>query len=175
VPKGYYKAPLDGPKVVHEGTDVTVVATSHSVLEAVRAADVLKEIGCSLEVIDMRVLRPLNTQPIIASVRKTGRLITIDTGFVHYGIGGEIVASVSSAAFHELKAAPMRLGLPDHPTPSSRGLIVGFYPDAQAIVRTACDIVGVDAAKRDAALRSLAEKSKDLPIDVPDPFFKGPF
>lgn len=175
VPEGYYKLPLDGPKVVHEGSDATVVATSHSVLEAVRAADALKEVGCSLEVIDMRVLRPLNTQPIIESVRKTGRLVTIDTGFVHYGIGGEIVASVSSAAFQELKAAPVRLGLPDHPTPSSRGMIPGFYPDAQGIVRTACDVVGIDPAKRDAALKSLAEKSKDLAIDVPDPFFKGPF
>lgn len=175
VPEGYYTRPLDGPKVVNEGTDVTVVATSHSVLEAVRAGNVLKQVGCSVEVVDMRVLRPLNTEPIIRSVRKTGRLITVDTGFVHYGIGGEIVASVSSAAFQELKAAPMRLGLPDHPTPSSRGMIAGFYPDAQGIVRSVCDLVGIADEKRDAALKTLAEQRKDMPIDVPDPFFKGPF
>lgn len=175
VPEGYYKRPLDGPNCVREGIDVTVVATSHSVLEAMRAADVLSEIDCSVEVIDMRVLRPLNTAPIVESVCKTGRLITIDTGFVHYGIGSEIVASVSSAAFQQLKAAPLRLGLPDHPTPSSRGMIEGLYPDARRVVDSVCDLVGVSDQKRETALKVLEEKRKDLPIDVPDPFFKGPF
>ena len=123
VPEGYYKNALDGPRVVREGKDVTIVATSHGVLEAMRAADVLHKIGCSAEVIDMRVLRPLNVAPIVASVRKTGRLVTVDTGFVRFGIGAEILASVMTEAFNALKAAPVRLGLPDHPTPSSRGLI----------------------------------------------------
>ena len=68
VPEGYYKNALDGPRVVREGKDITIVATSHGVLEAMRAADVLHKIGCSAEVIDMRVLRPLNVAPIVASV-----------------------------------------------------------------------------------------------------------
>ena len=135
VPEGYYKNALDGPRVVREGKDVTIVATSHGVLEAMRAADVLHKIGCSAEVLDMRVLRPLNVAPIVTSVRKTGRLVTVDTGFDRFGVGAEIVASVLTEAFDALKAAPVRLGLPDHPTPSSRGLIPGFYPDSQRIVR----------------------------------------
>lgn len=175
VPEGYYKTPLDGPKVVREGKDLTVVATSHAVLEAVRAADVLADIGCSIEVIDMRVLRPLNMAPIVASVGKTGRLITIDTGFVQYGIGAEIVADVTSQAFSALKNAPVRLGLPDHPTPSSRGMIVGFYPDSQRVVREAGKMLGLDSAKVESALKVLDEQRKNLPLDVPDPFFKGPF
>jgi pyruvate/2-oxoglutarate/acetoin dehydrogenase E1 component len=175
VPEGYYKNALDGPRVVREGGDVTIVATSHPVLEAVRAADVLHEIGCSAEVIDMRVLRPLNMAPILASVRKTGRLLTVDTGFVRYGIGGEIVASVTAEAFSALKAAPVRLGLPEHPTPSSRGLVPGFYPDAQRIVREVGKMLGLDRGKVDGVLKSLDEQRKNVPIDVPDPFFKGPF
>lgn len=175
VPEGYYKTPLDGPRVVREGKDVTIVATSHAVLEAIRAADVLREIGCSAEVIDMRVLRPLNMAPIHASVKKTGHLITVDTGFTMYGIGAEIVAAVVGQNFSALKAAPMRLGLPDHPTPSSRGMIAGFYPDSQRIVREVGKMLGIGDDKLQGPLASLDEQRKNLPIDAPDPFFKGPF
>ena len=175
VPEGYYKNALDGPRIVREGKDVTIVATSHGVLEAMRAADVLHKIGCSAEVIDMRVLRPLNVAPIVASVSKTGRLITVDTGFVRFVLGAEIVASVMTEVFDALKAAPVRLGLPDHPTPSSRGLIPGFYPDSQRIVREAGKILALDQVKVDSALKELDIQRKDLQIDQPDPFFKGPF
>jgi pyruvate/2-oxoglutarate/acetoin dehydrogenase E1 component len=175
VPEGYYTQALDGPRVIHPGRDVTVVATAHTVLEAVRAADVLADVGCSVEVIDMRVLRPLNLEPIVASVRKTGRLVTMDTGFVQYGIGAEIVAGVVAQAFDALKVAPARLGLPDHPTPSSRGFIAGLYPDAVRLVGEIGRLVGLDAERTERAIRVLEEKRKALPIDVPDPFFKGPF
>jgi pyruvate dehydrogenase E1 component beta subunit len=175
VPEGYYVTPLDGPRVVHDGSDVTIAATAHTVLEAVRATNALTEIGCSAEVIDLRVLRPLNLDPIVKSVSKTGRLVTLDTGFVQYGIGGEIVAGVTSAAFVALKAAPRRLGLPDHPTPSSRGLVPGYYPDAPRIVRTIGEVLGVDASRIESVVTKLNAQRRDLPIDVPDPFFKGPF
>ena len=175
VPEGYYKNALDGPRVVRAGKDVTIVATSHAVLEAVRAADVLGDIGCSAEVIDLRVLRPLNAASILASVRKTGRLITADTGFVRYGIGSEIIATVVGDSFSVLKAAPVRLGLPDHPTPSSRGMVVGYYPDSQRIVREVGRLLGLSEDKLEGALKSLDEQRKNIPIDVPDPFFKGPF
>ena len=104
VPEGYYKNALDGPRVVREGKDVTIVATSHGVLEAMRAADVLHKIGCSAEVIDMRVLRPLNVAPIVASVRKTGRLVTVDTGFVRFGVGAEIIASVADGGLRRAES-----------------------------------------------------------------------
>lgn len=175
VPEGYYKNALDGPRVVQEGNDVTIVATSHAVLEALRAAVVLHEIGVSAEVIDMRVLRPFNPAPIVASVRKTGRLITIDTGFVRHGIGSEIIATVAAEDHSALKAAPVRLGLPDHPTPSSRGLVAGYYPDSQRVVREVGKLLGIAGDKVKSALKTLDEQRKNLPIDVPDPFFKGPF
>jgi pyruvate dehydrogenase E1 component beta subunit len=175
VPEGYYSSPLDGPRVVREGKDITVVATAYGVLEAMRAADVLQKIGCSLEVIDLRVLRPLNMLPILESVRKTGRLVTVDTGFVRYGIGAEIISSITTEAFSILTVAPVRLGLPDHPTPSSRGLIPGFYPDSQRIVREVGRMLVLDGGKINSALKELDEQRKGVQIDVPDPFFKGPF
>lgn len=175
VPEGYYSTPLNGPRVVHGGNDISIVATAHTVLEATRAANALADISCSAEVIDLRVLRPLNLEPILTSVRKTGRLITLDTGFVQYGIGSEIVSGVVGAAFDALKSAPRRLGLPDHPTPSSRGLVPGYYPDAPMIVRTVGDCLGLDPANIEPVVAKLNAQRKELPIDVPDPFFKGPF
>jgi acetoin:2,6-dichlorophenolindophenol oxidoreductase subunit beta len=175
VPEGYYTSTLDGPRVVREGRDVTIAATSHTVLEAIRAADALQTVGCSVEVIDVRVLRPLVSAPIAASAAKTGRLVTLDTGFIQYGVGGEIIASVLPHVFAKLKAAPVRLGLPDHPTPSSRGMIEGFYPDSLQIVRTVAGLVGLPQDKMAATIGLLVEKRGGLPIDVPDPFFKGPF
>lgn len=175
VPEGYLELPLDGPRVVCAGADVTVVATSHMTLEAIRAAEALKQIDVNVEVIDLRVLRPLNCAPIAKSIRRTGRLITVDTGWTTYGIGAEIVAQMSSSEFSSLKVAPIRLGMGEHPTPSSRGLIEGFYPDAISISRAIGQSLAVDAAKIDKVCDTLTQERGDLPIDVPDPFFKGPF
>jgi pyruvate dehydrogenase E1 component beta subunit len=172
VPEGYYKNALDGPRIVQEGSDVTIVATSHAVLEALRAAVVLRDIGVSAEVIDMRVLRPFNPAPIVASVRKTGRLITIDTGFVRR------IGSRSSPRWRPRTTCPRRRpcgSTARPPTPSSRGLVAGYYPDSQRVVREVGKMLGLADDKVKSALKTLDEQRKNLPIDVPDPFFKGPF
>jgi len=175
VPEARFSEPLDGPRRLREGDDLTIVATSYMTLEALRAADALAEIGHPVEVFDLRVLRPLVLDGIAGSVRRTGRLMTADTGFRTYGAGAEIAAAITEQCFDALKAAPIRIGLPEHPTPSSRGLIHGFYPDAIRIVEEAGRAIGIEAAKLTRAKDSILEKRADLPIDVPDPFFKGPF
>ena len=175
VPVGYYHEPLSGPKLVHPGHDVTIVASSYMTLEAVRAAEALKAIGCSVAVIDMRVLRPLNLAPVLDSVEKTGHLITVDTGWRQFGIGAEIVAEVVDRRFSSLRAAPVRLGMPDHPTPSSRGLIPNVYPDAERIARAVGTMLDIVPERVESAVADLHEKRSQLPIDIPDPFFKGPF
>jgi pyruvate/2-oxoglutarate/acetoin dehydrogenase E1 component len=175
VPAGYYTEPLDGPRVVHEGKDLTIVASSYMTLEAVRAAEQLEKIGVSATVFDLRVVRPLILDRVIASVAKTGRLMTVDTGYRKFGVGAEIVSEVVSNCFDKLKAPPVRIGLPDHPTPSSRGLVPGIYPDAARIVRDAGAELGIPSARVEGAVSELEDKRKGLPIDVPDPFFKGPF
>jgi pyruvate/2-oxoglutarate/acetoin dehydrogenase E1 component len=175
VPEGRYTSALDGPRIVKSGKDVTVVATSYMVLEALRAAEALEHVGCSAEVIDLRVLRPLNLAPILESVRKTGRLIVCDTGWRQFGIGAEIVASVTEQAFDALKKPPVRLGLPDHPTPSSLSLAETYYPDSKDII----DKVGLLCALDEASIRKsrieVEAARKGVPIDKPDPAFKGPF
>jgi pyruvate dehydrogenase E1 component beta subunit len=175
VPAGYYTEPLDGPREVHKGKDLTIVSTSYMTLEAVRAAEQLEKIGVSAAVFDMRVVRPLILDRIFASVAKTGRLMTVDTGYKKFGIGAEIVSEVVTHCFDKLKAPPVRIGLPDHPTPSSRGLVPGIYPDAARIVREAGAELGIASSKVEEAVKELEAKRKGLPVDVPDPFFKGPF
>jgi len=175
VPEGDAIEALDGPRVVRAGRDVTLVGTSYATLEALRAADALAAIGVEAEVVDLRVLRPLVPDLILDSVGRTGRLVTIDTGWWRYGIGAEIVAEVTTRRFGALKSAPIRLGMPEHPTPSSRGMVPGVYPDAVGIVAA----VGRQMELAEDAVASvqaaLTQARGGLPPDVPDPFFKGPF
>ena len=175
MPEGHYREPLSGPRRVLKGHDVTIISTAYMTLEAVRAGKALRQIGCSPTVFDLRVLRPLKLDPVCQSVRKTGRLVTVDTGWMQYGVGAEIVATVASECFAALESPPLRLGLPDHPTPSSRGMIPGFYPDADRIVQEVGKLLAIDPEKIEAARRMLADQRQGVPIDVPDPFFKGPF
>ena len=175
VPEGYYVEPMDGPRAVHQGKDITIVATSYMTLEAVRAAEALEKLGYSATVFDLRVLRPLMLDRIFESVQQTGRLLTVDTGFRKFGIGAEVVSEVVANCFSALKAAPLRMGLPDHPTPSSRGLVPGIYPDSAAMLRNIGGLLEISEAKIAGAIAELVAQRKGLPIDVPDPFFKGPF
>ena len=99
----------------------------------------------------------------------------MDTGFRRYGIGAEIVAEVVGTCFGTMKSAPVRLGLPEHPTPSSRGLLPGVYPDASRILRAAGLELGIAPERIEGAVAELVQQRKELPIDVPDPFFRGPF
>ena len=175
VPEGYYKESLDGPRAVCHGIDITIVATSYMTLEAVRAVEALNKMGFTATVFDLRVLRPLNLQKIYESVRHTGRLLTIDTGYKKFGIGAEIVSEVTENCFDSLKSPPLRLGLPDHPTPSSRGFIPGFYTDSILILKCISKMLEIHEDMIRHAETELLAQRKDLPIDVPDPFFQGPF
>jgi len=175
VPAGYYTEPMDGPRAVHQGKDVTIVATSYMTLESVRAAQALEKLGYSATVFDLRVLRPLMLDRIFESVQLTGRLLTVDTGFRKFGVGAEVVSEVVANCFSALKTAPLRMGLPDHPTPSSRGLVPGFYPDSTTILRNVGRMLEIADGKIEGAVANLIAQRKGLPVDVPDPFFKGPF
>lgn len=175
VPEGYYTEPLDGPRRIRDGDAVTIAATSYMALEAMRAADALAAAGVRVDVFDMRVVRPLVLSAIEESVTRTGRLLTVDTGHRMFGIGAEIAAQITERQFGKLKVAPRRLGLPDHPTPSSRGLVPGFYPDAVRIAEEVGDLLDLSPEKITGVVKELRELRGDLPVDVPDPFFKGPF
>ncbi len=175
VPAGNFKSDLSGPIAVRQGEHLTIVASSYMTLEAQHAAEILEGVGYSATVFDLRVLRPLNLVKVMASVSRTGRLVIVDTGFRTYGVGAEITSQVVSHCFSSLKQAPVRLGLPDHPNPSSRGFLPGLYPDAESIFRAAGSLLSLPAAKLNAGLERLHQDRSALAIDVPDPRFRGPF
>ncbi len=175
VSQDHYSVPLTGPRLVRQGEHVTVVATSYAVLDAMRAAEALTATGVEPEVIDLRVLRPLDLAPIVASVKKTGRLVFVDTGWKICGMGAEVVAAIAEACFGALLAPPARIGLADHPTPSSRSLIASFYPRPETIADEICRLLAVGDDTRADVEETLAHSLKDRLIDVPDRSFAGPF
>jgi pyruvate dehydrogenase E1 component beta subunit len=167
--------PLDGPRRVREGDACTVVSTSYMTLEAMQAADALAGAGCNVDLFDLRVLRPLKLDAIVASVRRTGRLVTVDTGHATYGIGAEIVARVTAEAFSSMKAAPRRIGLPEHPTPSARTLAEAYYPRSPRIAMTIGAVAGLPPRTLAEVTEALTHERDAVPLDIPHPSFKGPF
>lgn len=169
VPIEGYRVPIGKAKIVRKGSDYTIVSNSYMVLESIRCADILKEHGISIEVIDLRTIRPLDVDTILESVRKTGRLLVADNGWKHFGVSAEIIAVVTENIFENLKDAPERLGMNDSPSPSTRSLTEYFYPRAKNIAKIICMKLG---KKLDL---SMIFPETGLPIDIPDPSFKGPF
>ncbi|MCB2101825.1 MAG: alpha-ketoacid dehydrogenase subunit beta [Rhodobacterales bacterium] len=175
VPAGPVATDLTGPKTLRRGDDVTVVAASYMAAEALRAAAARANAGVSVDLIDLRLARPLNLEPILESVQRTGRLLTVDLGHKTLGLGAEIVAGVTERAFGALRAAPVRLGTPDHPVPSSRSLAEAFYARADHIATAAGTLAGLPAERVAAVAEALIAERREVPFDVPHPAFKGPF
>jgi acetoin:2,6-dichlorophenolindophenol oxidoreductase subunit beta len=118
----------EGPRVLTEGHDVTIVAAGHSTRLALDAREALLHEGISAEVVDLRILNPLKSAVILESVRKTGRVLAIDGGWRTCGLAGEILAvTVEALPASVWRAAPKRLTLPDAPAPSARSLERTYY------------------------------------------------
>jgi pyruvate/2-oxoglutarate/acetoin dehydrogenase E1 component len=169
VPTGHYTVPIGPARQVRPGKDVTIVALSYMVLEAIDAAEKLARLGIEADVIDLRALRPLDQTLILESVRKTGRLVVADTGWALAGMSAEIIATASEGAFGSLKAAPRRVCFPDCPTPTGPSLAAAYYPRAGHIVAAARATLGLPADDSDFAVPAGVE------LDKPNPAFTGPF
>jgi pyruvate dehydrogenase E1 component beta subunit len=128
----------EGPRVVREGGDITLVGSGHATWQCLRAAERLADVGVSAEVVDLRVLNPLDGAAIVASTRKTGRLLAVDGGWRTCGIAGEVIARAAEAVPPSmLRCPPRRITLPDAPAPTSGPLERAYYPDQQTIVEAA--------------------------------------
>ena len=129
--------PIGRANVVREGSDVTITAFSIMVGRALEAADRLAEQGISAEVIDLRTIRPLDTETIVNSVKKTSRLITCEEGFPFAGVGSEIAMQVMEQAFDWLDAPIARVTGKDVPMPYAANLETLALPQIDDIVATA--------------------------------------
>ena len=143
VPEGLYTIPFGRGVVRRPGKDITIVAISYMVIEALSAAQELQTQNIDVEVIDPRTLKPLDEEIILSSVKKTGRLIVADTGWKTGGVGAEIAALVAEKGFEYLKAPVRRLASPDIPTPASYVLEAKFYPGKADIVSHCKEILGI--------------------------------
>ena len=136
--------PLGKAKVKRVGNDVTLVAHSRMVGFALQAAETLAEQGIDAEVIDLRTIRPLDTDTIIESVKKTNRIVCCEEGWRFFGIGAEISATVTAEAFDYLDAPPARVHQKDVPLPYAANLEAMSLPNADDIVEAARGVCYVD-------------------------------
>ncbi len=137
VPEHVYSIPFGQATVKRPGKDITVLAISHMVIESLRAAEELEKKGISLEVIDPRSLHPFDEETLLQSLSKTGKLIVADVDWKTGGFAAEVVATVAEKGFHDLKKPPVRVCLPDVPTPASYVLEEAFYRGVPDIVQAA--------------------------------------
>ncbi|AFL50476.1 pyruvate/2-oxoglutarate/acetoin dehydrogenase E1 component [Sinorhizobium fredii] len=142
VPEGHYTVPLNKAEVRREGRDVSIVATSIMVHKALEAAEVLAGEGVSAEVIDLRSIRPIDRETVIASVKKTSRLICVYEGVKTLGVGAEISAMIAeSEAFDYLDAPILRLGGSETPIPYNPELEKAAVPQVPDIIDAARGLV----------------------------------
>ena len=134
VPEGLYNIPFGRGVIRRKGKDVTIVAISYMVVEALLAAEELQQQGIEAEVIDPRTLKPLDEEIILSSVKKTGRLLVADTGWKTGGAATEIAALVAEKSPQYLKKPVRVVASPDVPTPAGYTLEAKFYPGKADIV-----------------------------------------
>lgn len=134
VPEEPYTLTIGKGHIRREGKDVSIVATSFMVHEAMKAAQELSEQGVEADVIDLLSLKPIDEELIFNSVHKTGRLVVADGGWKSFGAAAEIVALVVENSFSALKAPARRVTLPDAPAPASLALEKAYYPKSDKIV-----------------------------------------
>lgn len=138
VPEAPYEVPLGQSKVVREGKDLTIIATSIMVRRSVEAAEQLAQEGIEVEIIDPRTLRPLDMGPIVDSVKKTGRALVVHEAPKMGGFGGEVAALIAeSEAFDYLEAPIRRLAGLETPIPYNRTLEYHTVPQVETIVAEA--------------------------------------
>jgi pyruvate dehydrogenase E1 component beta subunit len=134
VPDGEYTVPIGVADVKREGTDVTVVTYAAGVPLALQAARGLAREDVSVEVVDLRTLRPLDVETVVTSVRKTGRLVVVTEAARTGSMASEVVARVCDEAFDALVAAPVRVTAADTPMPYAASLERAVLPQVEDVV-----------------------------------------
>lgn len=141
VPEEIYEVPIGKGIVRKPGKDVSLVSFSHMAVESEKAAGELLQQNIDIEFIDLRSIKPFDSQIIIDSVKKTGRLVIADGGWRTGGFAAEIAATVAESAFQYLKAPIKRVTLPDTPAPAANTLEKAYYPTSENIINAIKEIL----------------------------------
>ena len=142
VPDGDHVVPIGLADVKREGEDVTIIATSSMVQVALAAAEELERDGVSVEVVDPRTIAPLDRATLVASARKTGRVVVVDEGHRSYGASAELAAVIAEDAFWHLDAPVARLAAMDVPIPFSPVLEDQTVPTPEQVADAALSLLG---------------------------------
>ncbi len=169
VPEHDQRVPIGKARTLKSGKDLTIVSSSYLTIEALKALPYLQDQNIDCELIDLRTIKPLDWEAIYQSVRRTGRILCLDSGYTTGSISGEVLARVSSELFHHLKAPPARIAMPDIHEGTSFALTKGFYVRAHNIFTRATEMLTGECPNVPNGLL------EPQPHDVPGDWFKGPF
>jgi len=160
---------------INKGSDLTMISSSYTSTETLAIAKFLKKFHINIDLFDFKILKPLDLSAIKKSVKKSKKLIVIDTGHKFLGMGSEIISQLVESGIN-FKKAPMRLGMPDHPTPSSRSFIKYVYVTPEKILNSILNISEINKSLQNKIKSQYHKEFKELPnIDIPNDNFKGPF
>jgi pyruvate dehydrogenase E1 component beta subunit len=166
VPQGSIQ--LGQAEVLVSGDSLTIVSAGFAAVESLRAVMFLKEQGINAEFINLRTLKPLDTTTIFSSIKKTGKLLVVDSGAEIASFGSEIISQVSRYCFSALRSAPQMIAAPDVPEPTSHGVTEEFKFSAKEIAEKILEMVDVHLAADWTPLRN-------IPHDAPNSTYTGPF
>lgn len=176
VPKKNYKLKLDSTSILKKGSDLTIVASSLLTTYALKIFYFFKKFNIGIEIINLKVTRPLNVNEIVKSLKKTKKLLILDSGMTEYGISSEIIVKTKEKLNNNFKF--LRLGTKNYPTPVSSSLIKGYYPDIIEIIRNVIKILNKQKLKKNIKFKIELTNIKKLfskNLDTPNKEFKGPF
>jgi pyruvate dehydrogenase E1 component beta subunit len=141
VPDGEQVGEIGRAAVVKPGTDLTVIAYSRATVVALEVARQLANNGVSVEVVDLRSLRPLDRDTVCGSVRKTSRAVVLEDDWLSYGVGAEIAATIQEGAFDYLDAPVRRVAAAEVPLPYAKPLELAALPDAAALTKVIREVL----------------------------------
>jgi pyruvate dehydrogenase E1 component beta subunit len=156
------------------GNSLTLISSGYSSTICSQLVKLLKKYSIDIDFFNLKIIRPLNIDQIKKSISKTKKIITIDSGHKILGIGAEIIAKLAEENY-KFESPPIRMGMPDHPTPSSRSFIDKVYVDSEKILKAIFSLVKINKKIKDKIIKENRLQSANLPKDIPDPKFKGPF
>ena len=160
--------PLGKANILRKGNDITLVAMSYMVIEAIHAADFLESHNISCEIIDLRTVAPIDYETVFNSIAKTKKVIVLDTGTLDGSISGEIVSKVVDKMWDTLELKPERLAMPNFPESTSFSLTKDYHVTSLDIVEKIAEMLKIE-------INDKSSLKKDHPHDIPGDWFTGPF
>lgn len=169
VPRNYYETRINKSKIMKLGRDISLISNSFMAIESFKAAKLLEKFSINSEVLDLRVIRPLDKKSIIRTAKKTRKILAIDNGLSTFGVSAEVISTIIDEESLDNKIKLKRIGLMDAPIPSTRALAKHIYPTYISIAIEAFKLLKKNIPKE------ILNSSDRYSSDQPDKNFKGPF